>query len=128
MKAGNGWRHLAQSLQFMALLTISPCRRLHAASNEHQIAVHYDNSAVSDSDTSAERWLRSGTEYAIGEKLLLPKHWYQDIHLNTDSMDPLEGQLHAVPCLALHRICEPSKHDKQHKAHMSLLTVSDQNY
>ena len=60
---------------------------------------------MSDSYTSAERWLRSGTEYAIGEKLLLPKQWYQDIHLNTDSMDPLEGQLLALLWPSTAQIC-----------------------
>ena len=104
MKARNGWQHLAQSLRIKALLMISPadvCMRLPSEISR----LCCDNSALSDSDTSAERWLRPGTEYAIGEKLLLPKHWYQDIHLNTDGMDPLEGQLLAIPWRSTAQTC-----------------------
>lgn len=36
-------------------------------------------------DTScAERWLTPGAEYVDGEKLLLPKNWYQNTDMNSD--------------------------------------------
>lgn len=77
-----------------------------------------DQSAVSASNLSAERWLQPGTEYALSKKLLLPKHWYQEIHLNTDGMDSLEGQLRALFYLAPYSHGEPHKHRKQRKAHV----------
>ena len=52
----------------------------------------------------AERWLTPGTEYAVTEKLPLPKEWYKNWDLdrtasqpssagNADSLDTEEGEL-----------------------------------
>ena len=42
----------------------------------------------------AERWFTLGAEYAVSEKLQLPKHWYTDTDMNADLLpgqDILQG-------------------------------------
>lgn len=57
----------------------------------------------------AERWLTPGAEYAVSEKLLLPRHWYTDTDMNADLLpgqDILPGPLPDMMALLLIYPCQ----------------------
>jgi len=67
----------------------------------------------------AERWLTPGTEYAVTEKLPLPKDWYTDIE--TEAIAPGATNLMSTASLPANYEYDESSMFPAHPVHMAIL-------
>lgn len=67
----------------------------------------------------AERWLTPGTEYAVTEKLPLPKDWYTD--METEAIAPGATNLMSTASLPANYEYDESSMFPAHHVHMAIL-------